>query len=257
LRELTDEAAASFGYVTVGAQDASRADRCFLMDFCHAVAETPAIRVRLADTVGVLTPKMAEIIATNSAKAMKGKLVEIHAHNDLGMATANTISAWQAGAICLSTTINGIGERAGNASFAEVAAALHVACRASGGIDLSGLCDLATYVSSVTRRALPVETPITGEAVFSHSSGIHLAGLTRDPLAYEAFPPELVGHSPSRHFFGSQSGTGALRDFAMRCGLSLDPAALPEVAERLREFCRVHRTMLDPAEAVRLAVANV
>lgn len=253
LRELTDEAAEKFGYVTVGAQDASRADRCFLMDFCHAVAESPAIRVRLADTVGVLTPKLTDIIVTTATKALKGKLLEIHAHNDLGMATANTISAWQAGARCLSTTVNGIGERAGNASFAEVAAALHVACRARTGIDLSQLCDLAAYVSSVTRRELPAETPVVGETVFSHASGVHLTGLKRDPQTYESFAPDLVGHRPSRHFFGVQSGPATLREFAAQCDVPLDAAAVPSLAERLREFCRVNRTTLNPADAARLA----
>lgn len=256
LRELTDEAAEKFGYVTVGAQDASRADRCFLMDFCHAVAESPAIRVRLADTVGVLTPKLTDIIVTNATKALKGKLLEIHAHNDLGMATANTISAWQAGARCLSTTVNGLGERAGNASFAEVAAGLHVACRCETGLDLRYLCELALFVSAATRRTLPIETPVIGEGVFSHASGIHLTGLSRDAATYEAFPPDLVGHAPSRHFFGSQSGPGALRDFAVQCGLTLDPAALPGLANKLREFCRHHQTMLDPAAAVRLATES-
>jgi homocitrate synthase NifV len=253
LRELTEEAAGTFGYVTVGAQDASRADRCFLMDFCHAVAESPAIRVRLADTVGVLTPKMSDILVTNALKALKGKLIEIHAHNDLGMATANTISAWQAGTKCLSTTVNGLGERAGNASFAEVAGALHVACKCDAGIALNQLCDLGQFVATTSRRPLPDTTPVVGEAVFSHSSGIHLTGLFRDAATYEAFPPDLVGHAPSRHVFGVQSGPGALREFARQTGHSIPAADLPEITRRLQNFCRDHRLALNPADAVHLA----
>jgi homocitrate synthase NifV len=256
LRELTEEAAEKFGYVTVGAQDASRADRCFLMDFCHAVAESPAIRVRLADTVGMLTPKMTDIIVTNALKAIKGKLIEIHAHNDLGMATANTISAWQAGAKCLSTTVNGLGERAGNASFAEVASALHVACKCVTGLDLRQLCDLGNFVAGASHRTLPAETPVIGDAVFSHSTGIHLAGLTRDAATYEAFPPESVGHAPSRHYFGTQSGPSALREFAQQAGRTIDPADLISISERLKSFCRNHRTALSPADAVRLAISQ-
>jgi homocitrate synthase NifV len=255
LHELTDEAAEVFGYVTVGAQDASRADRCFLMDFCHAVAESPAIRLRLADTVGLLTPKMADIIVTRALTALTGKLVEIHAHNDLGMATANTLSAWQAGAKCLSTTINGLGERAGNASFAEVATSLEVACGCDTGIDLRQLCELGGYVATASRRALSDNAPVVGEAVFAHSSGIHLTGLSRDPATYEAFPPETVGHSPSRQLFGPQSGPAALRDFVVRTGRSIDPARLTEITARLQDFCRAHRTALSPAEAVQLATS--
>jgi len=256
LRDLTDEAAEKFGYVTVGAQDASRADRCFLMDFCHAVAESPAIRVRLADTVGVLTPKMTDIIVTNALKALKGKLLEIHAHDDLGMATANTISAWQAGARCLSTTVNGLGERAGNASFAEVAAALQVACKCDAKLDLRQLCGLGTYVAGASQRTLPATTPVIGDAVFSHSSGIHLTGLNRDATTYEAFPPESVGHAPSRHYFGTQSGPAALHEFALQSGRSIDPADLPGISERLRRFCREHKTELSPADAVQLATSH-
>ena len=256
LRDLTEEAAGKFNYVTVGAQDASRADRCFLMDFCHAVAESPAIRVRLADTVGTLTPKMSDITVTNALKALRGKPIEIHAHNDLGMATANTISAWQAGARCLSTTVNGLGERAGNASFAEVATALQVACKCEVGLDLRQLCDLGSYVAAASRRSLPATTPVIGDAVFSHSSGIHLAGLNRDAACYEAFPPGSVGHAPSRHFFGTQSGSSALRDFALQSGRRIDPADLPAMTARLQDFCRAHQTALSPADAVRLATAN-
>jgi len=252
LRELTEEAAEKFDYVTVGAQDASRADRCFLMDFCHAVAESPAIRVRLADTVGMLTPKMADIIVTNALKAMKGKLIEIHAHNDLGMATANTISAWQAGAKCLSTTVNGLGERAGNASFAEVASALHVACNCNVGIDLRQMCDLGTYVAKASQRTLPSTTPVIGDAVFSHASGIHLSGLNRDASAYEAFSPDLVGHAPSRQYFGIQSGPAALREFARQAGRTINPSDLPDVTRRLHGICRTRRTALTPADAVSL-----
>lgn len=256
LRDLTEEASGRFGYVTVGAQDASRADRCFLMDFCHSVAESPAIRLRLADTVGMLTPKITEILVTNAAKALKGKLLEIHAHNDLGMATANTISAWQAGAKCLSTTVNGLGERAGNASFAEVAAALLVACKCDARLDLRHLCDLAVFVSAASRRTLPDTAPIIGDAVFSHSSGIHLTGLSRDSATYEAFAPELVGHAPSRHLFGFQSGPAALREFARRSGHTIAAADLPDITRRLQDFCRDQRVALSPADAIHLAIHN-
>jgi homocitrate synthase NifV len=256
LRELTTEAADRFAYVTVGAQDASRADHGFLLDFCQAVADSPAIRLRLADTVGVLTPRdTAQLVATTS-RALGGKLLEIHAHNDLGMATANTIAAWQSGAKCLSTTVNGLGERAGNASFAEVATALRVACRCETGLDLRQLCGLAQYVAAASRRVIPNEAPVTGDGVFSHSSGIHLTGLTRDPAAYEPFSPEMVGHAPSRHFFGPLSGPAALREFASQCGRSIDPAELPALTERLLAYCRDHRTLLTPADVARLAACR-
>jgi homocitrate synthase NifV len=257
LRDLTHQAAAMFGYVTVGAQDASRADPCFLLDFCHAVAESPAIRLRLADTVGILTPQSTERLVTSAKGVLGEKLLEIHAHNDLGMAAANTVTAWQAGVKCLSTTVNGLGERAGNASFAEVATALRVACRCETRLALRHLCDLARYVSAASRRSLPVETPVIGEAVFSHATGIHLTGLNRDSSAHEGFSPDLVGHAPSCHYFGTQSGPAALREFALQCGRQLDPADLPAMTKQLHEFCRTHRTLLTPADAVNFATSNL
>lgn len=253
LADLTTAAAGRFGYVTVGAQDASRADPEFLLDFCHAVAESPAIRLRLADTVGVLTPWQTASMVRLACSAMQEKSVEIHAHNDLGMATANTLAAWQAGATCLSTTVNGLGERAGNASFAEVATALHVACRCHTGIALNQLCDLSHHVAHLTERVLPDATPVTGQAVFSHASGIHVTGLSRDACAYEPFPPNLVGHAPSQRFFGPQSGPGTLGEFARQCGTPIDPDSLPTLARQLRDHCASQRRLLTPAEAVHLA----
>ena len=99
-------------------------------------------------------------------------------------------------------------------------------------------------------------TPVIGEAVFSHSSGIHLTELKRDAATYEAFPPESVGHASSRQFFGVQSGPGAWREFARQFGIALAPENLPELAGKLREFCRDHHTTLVPAGAVRLAASG-
>jgi isopropylmalate/homocitrate/citramalate synthase len=89
--------------------------------------------------------------------------------------------------------------------------------------------------------------------VFSHASGIHLTGLNRDAAAYEAFSPDLVGHAPSRHYFGIQSGPAALQEFASKSGHSIPAAELPEITRRLQNFCRDQRVALSPAEAIHLA----
>lgn len=253
LDDLVNEAAELFDYVTVGAQDASRADPGFFDEFCHAVRESPAIRLRLADTVGILTPATTAALVCRAATALNGKFLEIHAHNDLGMATANTLTAWQSGAVCLSTTVNGLGERAGNASFAEVATALKVACQCDPHLDLRQLCDLAAFVAKASQRSLPPETPVTGEAVFSHATGIHLTGLARDASTYEAFSPALVGHTPSRHLFGIHSGPAALETFAHAAGCVLPAESLATLTARLKDYCREHQTTLTPDEACRMA----
>lgn len=196
LNDLACEAASAFEYVTVGAQDASRADTGFFAEFAAAVAETPAIRLRLADTVGILTPSRTAEMVHLVARAAPQLEIEIHSHNDLGMATANAISAWEAGARCLSTTVNGIGERAGNAVFEEVAMALRTACGTDPSISPRHLPGLSSLVARASRRALPASKPVTGSAIHRHESGIHIAGLKRDPLAYQPFPAELVGATP-------------------------------------------------------------
>lgn len=193
LRELIEEAAGLVEYVTVGAQDASRADPGFLDEFCGAVAVSSAVRLRLADTVGCLTPSRAAALVQRAAAALGGKPLEIHTHNDLGMATANTLAAWEAGATHLSTTVNGLGERAGNASFAEVAMALRVAHGLDAGIDPARLAPLSQCVARASGRQLNPHQPVTGSAIHRHESGIHITGLTRDPLAYEAYHPAITG----------------------------------------------------------------
>lgn len=253
LRDLVGEAAGEFAYVTVGAQDASRADAGFLREFCHAVSESPAIRLRLADTVGVLNPRRTAALVSGAVAALRGRLVEIHAHNDLGMATANTIVAWECGARCLSTTVNGLGERAGNAAFAEVAAALRVACGTAADLDLRELYALSALVAGASRRTVASTMPVVGEDVFTHATGIHLSGLASDARTYEPFAPELVGHAASRRLFGPQSGPRSLARLLGEKSRAIDGTQLQTMSDRLKKYCRETRQALDAGQVVKLA----
>lgn len=209
LRSLAAEASEKFSYVTIGAQDASRADPDFLAEFAAAVAATPAIRLRLADTVGILSPKATTDLIRLVQKAAPGLALEFHGHNDLGMATANTVAAWQTGSRCLSTTILGLGERAGNAAFEQVVMALRVACGIDSGISPQTLPALTRLVEIAARRPHESRRPVTGSLIHRHESGIHVAGLQRDPLAYQAYEAELLGARPelARRSPISQSNT--------------------------------------------------
>lgn len=211
LNNLTDEAAGRFDYVTVGAQDASRADPGFLGEFCHCVAETPAIRLRLADTVGTLTPSQSARLVSSMVRHSDSLLFEFHAHNDLGMAVANTVSAWESGARCLSTTVNGLGERAGNAAFEEVVMALHVACKIPTGISLTELPTLSHLVARASHRNLPLNKPITGTAIHCHESGLHIRGLQRDPLSYQGYDASRTGQAV-QFVSGPQNGPSVERE---------------------------------------------
>lgn len=206
---LTALAAGRFGYVTVGAQDAGRARPGVLEAFARAVGESPAIRLRLADTVGILTPSGTRELVRRVRAAAPGLPLEFHAHNDLGMATANTLSAYEAGARCPSTTVNGLGERAGNAAFEELVMALKTACGVDPGIHAARLPALSTLVARASRRRLGPAKPVVGSGVFLHESGIHIRGLLRDPLSYQPFDPVEVG-SKSRFHVGTHTGPGSL-----------------------------------------------
>jgi homocitrate synthase NifV len=198
LEEILGEARGHFEYVAVGAQDASRAEPEFLAEFARAARELGAKRLRIADTVGILDPLRTLDLVLPLHDAVPGLDLELHAHNDLGMAVANTVAALAAGARCASVTVNGLGERAGNAALEEVVMALKVARGVDAGVRTRELYALSRLVSSASQRALGPAKPITGEEVFSHESGIHCAGLLRDPATYEPFPARIAGRPRER-----------------------------------------------------------
>ena len=200
-----------FGYATLGAQDASRADPAFLAEFAAAALEAGADRIRLADTVGCLTPAATARLVGGVRQAAPGLEIEFHGHNDLGMATANTLTAWASGARSLSVTVNGLGERAGNAALEEVVMALRVGEGTECNIRQDHLLSLSTFVAEASGRTLPGNKPIVGGDVFAHESGIHCAGLLRDPAAYEPFAAETIGGAGRRFIAGWHSGRAGLR----------------------------------------------
>ena len=167
LEELAARYRGVFGYLTLGAQDASRAELSFLRDFAVAAQENGLSRLRLADTVGILTPLQTFRLVSEVRTAAPGLPIEFHGHNDLGMATANTIAAFEAGAEAASVTVNGLGERAGNAALDEVAMALKVALRRDSGIKNRQLFHLSKLVSHISGRPLSNSKPVVVAAASS------------------------------------------------------------------------------------------
>jgi len=249
---LTQIAADLFPYVTVGAQDASRADPAFLAEFASAVAASRAIRLRLADTVGILTPARTMTLVRSVRRMLRGKSLEIHAHNDLGMATANTYAAWEAGAQCLSTTVNGMGERAGNAAFEEVVMALEIGAECITGIRRNGLLALSQDVASALRIDLSPTKAVVGACAFRHAAGIHLGGLTRDPRTYEAFPPDSVGRNGSEYCYGIQTGPASVRDLGRRHGYAMDETTARVMLDEIRKQAGQLRRALSESETLRI-----
>lgn len=222
LREMIDVASSGFEYVTIGAQDASRAELSFLKEFVSAASTFGASRVRLADTVGVLNPMTTFDLISNIRSIDTNIPLEIHAHNDLGMATANTLAAFMAGANYLSTTVNGLGERAGNAPMEEVAMALEMSAKVNCGLRTEKFQEICSYVSSVSNRIINESKPITGKMVLSHESGIHTNSLLKDRRSYQLIDAAKVGRKEEDFLIGKHSGKATLEYFMQQAGLFFD-----------------------------------
>ncbi len=220
--------------VGVGAEDASRGAPDLLAAIAEAAQDAGARRIRFADTLGILDPfsTYERIVSLRSSCDLE---IEMHAHDDLGMATANTLAAARAGATHLNTTVNGLGERSGNAPLEEVVLALHVCHGVDTGIDLKGFPALSQCVALASGRPLPWQKSIVGEGAFTHEAGIHVDGLLKDPANYQAFDPGLVGRG-HRVVLGKHSGARAVQRVMAELGHFLSEPAAHELLRRVRAF---------------------
>ncbi len=206
---LVAYARSRFAFVSVGAQDASRAAPGFLTRCARLARLARADRFRLADTVGVWNPFQVQKVICRLRNAEPELALGFHAHNDLGMATANSLAAVLAGADSVDVTVNGLGERAGNAPLEELVMALRLTTQRSCGVDPQAFRGLSELVAEAACRPLGPSKPITGRDAFRHESGIHVHALLADRRTYEPFAPESVGRGPSEVVLGKHSGRAA------------------------------------------------
>ena len=220
--------------VEFSAEDASRTDRDFLIEVIRAAAEAGANVINLPDTVGYTTPdEYGQIF--RAARAVLASHPEVvlsaHCHNDLGLAVANSLAAISAGARQVECTINGIGERAGNASLEEIVVALHVRqahYSAATNISLEKIYSTSRMLSSVTGVSVPPNKAVVGANAFAHEAGIHQDGILKNPLTYEIIVPEKVGVSSRRLVLGKHSGRNALRSRLDELGYSITDEELAD-----------------------------
>jgi len=254
LPEIVGRARARFGFVSVGAQDASRADAALLDRFVHAASDAGAHRVRIADTVGIWTPRHVwQCFRRLRAIAGSRLSLEFHGHNDLGMATANTLSAIEGGADAASVTVNGLGERAGNAALEEVVMALRHTLGMDCGLDTSRLSALCKLVAKRSRRPIHRSKPITGADAFRHESGIHTAALLKDPIAYQPFPAEETGRAAEPFTIGKHSGSAGVQSLLAARGISVPERLYPEILSAVRRRARAHKGAVHPRELADIA----
>ena len=173
------------------AEDATRTELSFLIEVAQIAEEAGADRFSIADTVGVLTPDKTSLLVKEIKNAISLP-IHIHCHNDLGMATANSIMALQSGAKVADVSINGLGERSGIASLAEVAMILKLHFDVVNAWDLSALIRLSEKLALISGIPNRLNQPIVGKYAFTHKAGLHTKAVIKDPNSYEGYPPEII-----------------------------------------------------------------
>ena len=219
--------------VIAGAEDASRADFEFLCEYARTAKNSGCRRVRICDTVGIMEPFGVFELVSRLSKAVKMDL-EIHAHNDFGLATANALAGVRAGARFVDTTVIGLGERAGNAALEEVVLSLLKIYRKNPGVNPGKLKGISKFVSAAGNRPIHAGKPIVGQACFLHESGIHQDGVAKDPHNYEPFDPALVGGKRGI-VVGKLSGKSSVRNILNKFGIEADECCLSGVLDKARE----------------------
>ena len=232
IEELVPLARSRFDYVSVGVQDASRADIALLVQCARAAEAAGADRIRFADTVGLFSPIQVHQVFERIKADTDSIALGFHGHNDLGMATANTVMAVLAGADSVDVTVTGLGERAGNAPLEEVAMALRSTHEVSTGIESTRLCAVAQLVAGCAGRPIPSTKPIVGDGLFEHESGIHVRGVLADARSFEPFAPETVGAPGRKIVIGKHSGAAALQYVFDEAGAAKISKGMPQVHDR-------------------------
>lgn len=250
MQELVAYAKSQGAWVSVGADDIGRASTDFLIEYARAAEQAGADRLRLSDTIGILDPfrtyKVVKTVVSGSDIP-----VQMHMHNDFGLATANTLAGVKAGAQHVHVTVNGLGERAGIAPLAEVVMGLYHHLGIDAGIRTEGLRELCHYVARASKRPIPANKPIIGRSIFEHESGIHVDGVLKTADAFEPFPPEVVG-AQRVIVIGKHTGSSAVQYVLATQGIQVDREQLAPVVQAICYEATRQKRPLEPHEVVRL-----
>lgn len=252
IRPMISFARQRFDFVAIGAQDASRANRGFLDEFVASCLAEGGDRIRLADTVGILNPLSTAQLFSSVCEKFPYVDFEFHGHNDLGMATANSVAAFLSGAQSVSATINGLGERAGNACLEEVAAAMKISSGMETGIHLTNIQEICRFVAQASSKPIYPSKPIVGEMVCRHESGIHCRSLLKDELAYQPFQSSEIGRS-TEMVLGRHSGGRTIRHFLEKQQINMSERQTALLTEQVKALSLRHKRGLQVEELIALA----
>ncbi len=224
-------------------EDATRTETDYLLHVCKEAVEAGADRISVADTVGIMTPNQMYDLVSKIRANVNAEL-DLHCHNDLGLATANCLAGVQAGATAVHTTVNGLGERAGIASLSEVSVALKVLLNIDTGIKLDKLSELSSIVERYSGIYLCPTTPIVGTNAFSHKAGIHTSAVLVNPATYEAFDPSLLGRT-RKIIVDKYAGRHAVKAKLDEMGINVNDDQLAKITTEIKNLADKKRRIED------------
>ncbi len=231
--------------------DATRTDETFLLDVVEATSQAGADWINIPDTTGVATPtRFGKMVANVVDATVDGTRVDVHTHDDFGLAGANALAGYEAGASQAQVSVNGIGERAGNAAYEEVVMSLESLYDVDTGIDTTKITELSRMVEEKSDVPVPGNKPIVGDNAFSHESGIHAAGVIENSDTFEpgVMTPEMVG-AKRELVLGKHTGNHSVRQRLEEVGYDPTDDEVREVTRRVKDFgAEKQRVTMDELE---------
>jgi len=238
-------------YISLNSEDATRTDFAFLKEFTLKGKEAGADRLRLCDTLGVLIPASSKYLTKKLIEETRMP-VEIHTHNDYGLAVANALAAFEGGAEWASTTVNGLGERAGNSSLEGVIMGLIKLYNLQLPFKISKIYEISRYVEKASGIPIPPNRSIVGTHMFTHESGIHVDGVLKYPYTYESFLPDEIGAS-RKIVIGKHSGKHAVWDKLKELGMEVDKEQLIKIVDAVKQTSQERKSAITDRELKEIA----
>jgi homocitrate synthase NifV len=238
-------------YISLNSEDATRTEFPFLKEFAEKGKEAGADRLRVCDTLGVLIPESTRYLVKRVINEVKIP-VEIHTHNDYGLGVANALAAYEVGAEWASTTVNGLGERAGNSSLEGIIMSLTKLYNLETNFKMDKLYEISRYVEEASGLPVPANRSIVGQHMFTHESGIHVDGVLKYPYTYESFLPDEIGAS-RKIIIGKHSGKHAVWDKLKELGVEVDKDQLIEILDVIKERSQKRKSAIKDKELKKIA----
>lgn len=238
-------------YISLNSEDATRTNLAFLKEFAEKGKDAGADRLRVCDTLGVLIPSSSRFLTKRVIEDAKIP-VEIHTHNDYGLAVANALAAFEAGAEWASTTVNGIGERAGNSSLEGVIMSLIKLYNLELPFKVDGIYKISRFVAEASGMPVAPTRSIVGRHMFTHESGIHVDGVLKYPYTYESFMPDEIGAS-RRIIIGKHSGKHAVWDKLKELDIDVDKQQLLEIVAIIKKSAESRKSSITDEELKKIA----